>query len=677
MKKSFIYIVSALCLLVSCQREAPVQDGLREIRFTASVEGVTKATATAFEEGDQIGLTIGAPVSVDNVTLTPDGMELVPENTLYWPVDMKPDQAAQFVAYYPFVFSTYSQGTFDASKTWIAGTESRQFDSGIGPLQDYMSAVTVASPSDGSVNLRFRHLMSRFNLTIVDRLKTDYFDEGNHYAVEIGQVQPWFEINFADQYAAAKADGGQLYPLYPAGLGKNTFSLILPPQTVAPEINITLASGKTMTYKSTTPIPFEAGQRISATLLLFDNQITFNYQIEDWEDDYTDVSFIDITDTPPSDEIWYTSVDGKVVEPNEEAVFGDNVTLVSNTYEDGKGILKFSGAVTTVGYNAFYVPNRYEIPGRLKSVNLPESCLSIGNTAFQYQESLEEIRLPLSLQFLEWGALYGCRALANIDLPEGLIGIGGYAFCYCALLEEVTIPESVEYVDGGAFCSCTGLTQFHGKFADAAGRALINENYLFAIAPAGLTSYTVPAGIRTIASGVFSGFNNLTEIILPDGLQSIQLQAFSHCAGLTEMVIPESVTYLGSGVFRGCNQITSINLPSGITSIPGELFSGCQSLQSIFIPEGVTGIQNYAFTSCSSLTTVTIPSLVETIGNFAFEDCTGLESIFIEAVNPPAGGNGMFDNTNNCPIYVPAESVDAYKEAEYWSNYADRIQAME
>ena len=30
----------------------------------------------------------------------------------------------------------------------------------------------------------------------------------------------------------------------------------------------------------------------------------------------------------------------------------------------------------------------------------------------------------------------------------------------------------------------------------------------------------------------------------------------------------------------------------------------------------------------------------------------------------------------NCPIFVPTLSVDAYKSAPYWSNYADRIQPL-
>jgi hypothetical protein len=40
-------------------------------------------------------------------------------------------------------------------------------------------------------------------------------------------------------------------------------------------------------------------------------------------------------------------------------------------------------------------------------------------------------------------------------------------------------------------------------------------------------------------------------------------------------------------------------------------------------------------------------------------------------------GGDAFQDTNNCPIYVPAESVDAYKAAaRHWNDYADRIQAI-
>ena len=39
-------------------------------------------------------------------------------------------------------------------------------------------------------------------------------------------------------------------------------------------------------------------------------------------------------------------------------------------------------------------------------------------------------------------------------------------------------------------------------------------------------------------------------------------------------------------------------------------------------------------------------------------------------------GSYVFNDTNDCPIYVPSESVEAYKAATNWSYYASRIQAI-
>jgi hypothetical protein len=40
------------------------------------------------------------------------------------------------------------------------------------------------------------------------------------------------------------------------------------------------------------------------------------------------------------------------------------------------------------------------------------------------------------------------------------------------------------------------------------------------------------------------------------------------------------------------------------------------------------------------------------------------------------GAYTTFDSTNNCPIYVPSGSVNTYKAADGWSNYASRIKAI-
>ena len=105
------------------------------------------------------------------------------------------------------------------------------------------------------------------------------------------------------------------------------------------------------------------------------------------------------------------------------------------------------------------------------------------------------------------------------------------------------------------------------------------------------------------------------------------------------------------------------------------------------IPDSVTTIGDYAFSNCSSLTSVTIGDRVTTIGYATFAFCENLKTVYCKAINPPTtivNNNGYWygfakkDESGNicnidCTIYVPAESVEAYKSAEGWSEYADGI----
>jgi hypothetical protein len=101
------------------------------------------------------------------------------------------------------------------------------------------------------------------------------------------------------------------------------------------------------------------------------------------------------------------------------------------------------------------------------------------------------------------------------------------------------------------------------------------------------------------------------------------------------------------------------------------------NLVSVEIGDCVTSIDNYAFRDCTSLTSINIPSGVTSIGWYAFRNCSGLTSITINATTPPTLSLRVFDYTNNCPIYVPCESVAAYKAASEWINYANRITCIE
>lgn len=110
-----------------------------------------------------------------------------------------------------------------------------------------------------------------------------------------------------------------------------------------------------------------------------------------------------------------------------------------------------------------------------------------------------------------------------------------------------------------------------------------------------------------------------------------------------------------------------------IETATNKLIAGCKNT---IIPNTVTSIGDYAFFHCTGLTSINIPSGVTYIGNSAFRDCNNLNSITIQATIPPTLDDGALLRTTNCPIYVPGTSVDTYKAASGWSNYASYIEAI-
>lgn len=120
-----------------------------------------------------------------------------------------------------------------------------------------------------------------------------------------------------------------------------------------------------------------------------------------------------------------------------------------------------------------------------------------------------------------------------------------------------------------------------------------------------------------------------------------------------------------------------------IISIPPTISSygtyGCMSTQiaRISVPEGIASVGNRAFRYCSWLRKAVIPSTITTIATQAFDTVTRLAVMIVLPTTPPTIANNTLNALpTGCVIYVPDESVEAYKTAEYWAVYAEQIQAL-
>ena len=140
------------------------------------------------------------------------------------------------------------------------------------------------------------------------------------------------------------------------------------------------------------------------------------------------------------------------------------------------------------------------------------------------------------------------------------------------------------------------------------------------------------------------------------------------------LVFEDIVTEIEDDTFCCCERLTSLKIPDSVTTIGDWAFYNCNRLEKIYIPNSVTKIGGYAFEDCDSLTSITIPESVTKIEWGAFRNCSSLTSVYCKATTPPTGGSYMFNgNASGRKIYVPMESVEAYKSASRWSIYADSI----
>ena len=373
----------------------------------------------------------------------------------------------------------------------------------------------------------------------------------------------------------------------------------------------------------------------------------------------------------------------KVVIPQGVTEIGEYTFCACNNLQS----ISIPNSVTTIGYQAFFGCNN-----NLKSITIPESVTTMGDSVFLDCSVLESVYCKAvtppaaTYSSSSWAAFANNAENRKIYVPAASVdaykaadgwkeyadAIVGYDF------EEDNIEDSTEIPNNQIWYTSTDGNIVTPYDADAFGAVILSNTYAD-----GKGIITFDRDLTQLGYNAFRIRYNLTTITLPNSITKIEGYAFYACKGLTNISFPNSLTEIGRDAFEYCNNLDNITLPDNLTIIGNRAFVGCESMSNITLPNSVTSIGPSAFNSCASLTSVTIPDSVTSIGDYAFSGCTSLTSVFCKRTTPPtalielSSWSAFSNNAADRKIYVPTDSIDAYKAADGWKEFATDITSFE
>ena len=385
--------------------------------------------------------------------------------------------------------------------------------------------------------------------------------------------------------------------------------------------------------------------------------------------------------------------------------------------------------IANLNNNANYVGQYTFIANNIQTVNLPDASY-VGSSAFYQCHSLTTVNLPNCLK-LNGYTFAETNSLSFISLPVCISVSGGeFALCGCSEIElpmvlstssnifrgnsltSVSLPMCID-LKGGTFQYCSNLRSltlglynykivgFNYPFNNTtafttSGTIYVNsEHYNSYITTNGwsslssiFVSVSLPDPILSYSNGSVFGCtyfldsyylnylnisrSNVTYIDLPS-VKYISASTFMSHKNLSIVSLPDC-RMIQSSVFVDCDIISEINLPQCL-QCEQNAFQDCDSLISVNLPV-CRSIGYGAFTWCSSLSSLNLPKC-QYLGSSVFNRCGNLSVVTLGNSEVCILGGSSLGISFTGSIYVPASLVDAYKSAQYWSGYSNKIFPIE
>ena len=238
-------------------------------------------------------------------------------------------------------------------------------------------------------------------------------------------------------------------------------------------------------------------------------------------------------------------------------------------------------------------------------------------------ENLTVIEFESGSQLTEIGktAFYNTRALRSIDIPSTVTSIGESAFADCFSLEKIELGQ-IRSLGQNTFARCSSL-----ETAKIQGSSnVIYPTNMFGTWGSGHSAAplkTLEIGAGKIQISLNNQKDSIETIVLGDGVTEIPANFAAYCTKLTSVSLPDALTSVPTNAFKGCSSLEKVGISenSKLQSIGSNAFQN-SALTQIYIPKNVTSIGTGAFNrtpiTVFDMSDVLVDSM--TVGDYAINN---------------------------------------------------------
>lgn len=332
-------------------------------------------------------------------------------------------------------------------------------------------------------------------------------------------------------------------------------------------------------------------------------------------------------------------------------------------------IIKFPPNITEIVDDSFRGTSKLAI-----DVSLPNLKKS-GGRAFS-GSGITKISNLGSLTAIPGGMCSSCKQLTSVTLPKSCVELGTYAFSVTTALTSINL-DNIETFSNSCFESSGVGGDLNLPKAKSFGTRAFFETKITSVSNLGTE-------ITQIPDYLFNNCANLTSVDLSrNAITSVGAYAFTACKLLSTLNMDFSyVKSIGNSAFYACSVLKiDVSCPM-LETIGTSAFYDCAAIERVLDlgkVEVMASTSIYGqFASCKSLKFVELPETLTQMGSNIFRLASKLETVKINAITPPTIVSDTFAATPaTMSIYVPNESLEAYRTADNWSALATKIWPME